>query len=349
MKITFLVPCKDLAGGLKVVTAYGNALLRRGHEVTVIYPKRMFPLKEKLRKEIKGWLNDDRDHLDFFQGKLLEVEAITEENIPSADILIATAWQTVEESKDFDSSKGKKFYFIQHYETTTRDTEETDKSYKRKDFTKIVISNYLKKTIEKVSGEKNIAIIPNGRDYFLSEYKGEGFNRKYAIGMLYSSMKSKRSDIGMESINIVLDKYPDLKVVLFGSEYTKERLNSQVFTFYRRPLQEEIPKIYLSTRIWISSSDVEGFCLPALEAICSGCAVVTTNSGGVLDIIEDGKTGLVVSTGNAQLLADAIIKVLENKELEIKFQNAGLSQAENFSWEKSTNQLEKLLKEYISR
>jgi len=347
MRINFLVPCKDLAGGLKVVTAYGNALLRRGHEVTVIYPERKFPFKEKWRRKIKNWLRPTKDHLDFFQGKLSQVDAITEANVPSADILIATAWQTVEESKNFPQSKGKKIYLIQHYETWSGETNQVDETYKNKDYTKIVISTWLKEIIEKVSGERNIPLIPNGRDLFLSEYKGEGFNRNYAIGMLYSTVKFKRSDIGLSAIKIALQKFPKLKVVLFGSEYPNENLPSENFTFFRRPPQEEIPKLYQSTRIWISSSDVEGFCLPALEAICSGCAVVTTNSGGVTDIIENGKSGIVVDPGNPQSLADAIIKVLNDKELELKLQNEGLLQAEKFSWEKSAAQLEQIFKDTL--
>lgn len=347
MRITFLVPCKDLAGGLKVVTAYGNALLRKGHSVTVVYPRRIFPTKEKLRRQIKGWLYNENDHLDYFRGNLIEVDEINETNVPDGDILIATAWQTVEESKNFTSAKGKKFYLIQHYETWSGDSKVVDETYKNKEYTKIVISNWLKEIIEKVSGEKNIALIPNGRDLFLSEYKGDGFARKYDIGMLYSTVKFKRSDVGLEALKIIIQKFPEIKIILFGSEYPNETLPSKNFTIFRRPPQEEIPNLYQSTRIWISSSDSEGFCLPALEAICSGCAVVSTNSGGVVDIIENGKSGLIVDPGDPKKLADAILKVLNDKNLEIQLQNAGLMQAEKFSWEKSSSMLEKLFLDAI--
>ena len=92
MDITFIAPCKNLAGGLRVVTCYGNALLRRGHRVTVIYPRQDRPLRDRLRREARRVLLHERDHLDAFRGTLVEAPAITEEYVPDGDCLIATAF-----------------------------------------------------------------------------------------------------------------------------------------------------------------------------------------------------------------------------------------------------------------
>ncbi|MCC7430433.1 glycosyltransferase family 4 protein [bacterium] len=340
MEITFVVPCKDLAGGLKVVAAYGNALLRRGHKVNIVYPKRIFPLKEELRRKIKRKLNNERDHLDYFRGNLTEVNEINEKTVPESDILVATSWETAEWCKNFPLSYGKKFYLIQHYETWSGAKERVDKTLKLP-YQKIVISNWLKNVVSEVSGETNIPLLTNGRDFFISESLGEGLNRNYDVGMLYSRVSFKRSEDGIKAIELVRARLPEIKVVLFGSEYPREPLGKM--SFFRRPAQSIIREIYLSTRVWISSSETEGFCLPALEGISLGCSVVATNSLGIEDIITNGVNGFLVEPLKPELLAEKIIEVLTNPELEKKFRINGLQKSEFFSWEKSASELEELL------
>jgi len=344
MDITFIVPCKDLAGGLRVVAAYGNALIRRGHRVTVIYPKRTLPVKENLRRKTRRWLFRERDHLDFFRGCLLEAPEIAERHIPDGDCLVATAWETAEWAKDFLRRCGEKFYLIQHYETWSGGEERVDATF-RYPFKKIVISRWLKRVVEEKSGESDIPVIWNGKDFFLSEALGEGMNREFDIGMLYSPVSFKRTVDGVSAIKEAMQTAPDLKTVLFGSEYPKERLWEGV-RFIRRPSQEQIRKIYLSTRIWISPSLVEGFCLPALEAMGLGCAVVATDSLGIRDIIDDGVNGLLVEPGNPQALAEKILTVLHHPTLEQRLRIAGLKKSEQFSWETATDQLEAYFKEH---
>ena len=157
--------------------------------------------------------------------------------------------------------------------------------------------------------------------------------------MLYSTVPFKRTHDGLEAIKMVKDRFPCLNVVFFGSEFPEIPLIEDS-KFFRRPSQEKIRSIYLSTRIWISPSLVEGFCLPALEAISLGCAVVATDSLGIQDIITDGKEGLLVEPGNPKELAKTIIRVLENRELERRLQLAGLKKSQQFSWEASADKLE---------
>lgn len=338
MDITFIVPCKDLAGGLRVISAYGNALIRRGHRVKVIFPMISLKWKESIKRKLRRGIFNERDHLDNFRGNLIQVPEIREEYIPDGDCLIATAWQTAECAKNFPNRCGRKFYLIQHYETWSGNPKVVDTTF-RYPFKKIVISRWLKSVVEEKSGESDIPVIPNGKDFFLSESLGDGIDREYDLGMLYSTVPFKRTHDGLEAIKMVKDRFPCLNVVFFGSEFPEIPLIEDS-KFFRRPSQEKIRSIYLSTRIWISPSLVEGFCLPALEAISLGCAVVATDSLGIQDIITDGKEGLLVEPGNPKELAKTIIRVLENRELERRLQLAGLKKSQQFSWEASADKLE---------
>jgi glycosyltransferase involved in cell wall biosynthesis len=351
MHITFLVPCKDLSGGLRVVTCYGNELLRRGHQVTVVCPERDIPATDKVRRAVKRFIHHEKDHLDFFQGTLLHVPAITVETCPDADILIATAWHTAEFAKDFPASKGRKFYLVQGYETWVGDRSTVDATL-RYPFTKIVISRWLKKIVEEVSGETNLPVIANGKDFHLSSYHGEGLARRFDVGMLYSPVAPKGTIHGLAAVQELWKEFPKLSLVMFGTEdpipdrhpdFPFERV-----TFHRKPTQEEIRELYLSTRIWVSTSVYEGFCLPALEAISLGCVVVAANSLGVEDIITDGVNGFLVEPGKPEPLALKIAEILKDPVLEKRLALAGLRSSERFSWQESTNQLEAILINEVS-
>jgi len=341
MNITFLVPCKDFAGGLRVVAAYGNALIRRGHYVKVIYPKRKISWRDRIKLQSRRFILKEKDHLDNFRGELIQVPSLNEEYIPDGDCLIATAWQTAEIAKDYSKRCGKKFYLIQGYETWSGDKQLVDKTFEYP-FNKIVISKWLKGIVQDICGEENIPVIPNGKDFLLSESLGDGLYRKYDIGMLYSTLPTKKSNDGLEAITKVKNHFSNLNVVLFGSEYPTYPLPDYI-KFFRRPSQKQIKSIYLSTRVWISTSVQEGFCLPALEAIGLGCAVVATNSLGIEDIITNGKDGILVEPENPENLANKIIEVLENKELERKLCLFGLKRSYEFSWESSADKLESFL------
>jgi len=62
--------------------------------------------------------------------------------------------------------------------------------------------------------------------------------------------------------------------------------------------------------VGLFSSESESFCLSILEAMCFGCPSVATRVGGIPEVIEDGKSGVLVPFGNIDLLADALAKIL---------------------------------------
>ena len=52
-----------------------------------------------------------------------------------------------------------------------------------------------------------------------------------------------------------------------------------------------------------------------MEAFCRGRGVVASRVGGIPDVVEDGATGILVAPGDARALADALVRVLEDRPL----------------------------------
>jgi glycosyltransferase involved in cell wall biosynthesis len=88
-----------------------------------------------------------------------------------------------------------------------------------------------------------------------------------------------------------------------------------------------------SIDVLVLPSDAEGFGLVLIEAMAAGVPVVGTKVPGIRDVIEDGMNGLLVPARNPQALADAIAKVLSDKELRQRLVTEGLKTVEErFTW-----------------
>lgn len=88
----------------------------------------------------------------------------------------------------------------------------------------------------------------------------------------------------------------------------------------------------------------EPFGVPVIEAMASEVPVIATRVGGIPEMIEDGKNGLLVEADNAEALAGAILRLLENEDLRRSLGKAGRQRAvEQFSFDMIA---ERLLSEY---
>ncbi len=118
----------------------------------------------------------------------------------------------------------------------------------------------------------------------------------------------------------------DTKIIKDLAQKDK-RLHYQSVTF------DEMPNWYQNCDITvIPTIACEGTSLSAIEALACGCAVVSTNIGGLSNIVLDGYNGILCDP-NPENIADAINKLIENKELRESFQAKAVESSEYFSLE----------------
>jgi 2-deoxystreptamine N-acetyl-D-glucosaminyltransferase/2-deoxystreptamine glucosyltransferase len=95
----------------------------------------------------------------------------------------------------------------------------------------------------------------------------------------------------------------------------------------------ELAPLYERAAVVAVPSRREGFGVVALEAMASGRPVVASAVGGLLDIVVDGATGLLVPPGDVPALRAALERLLEDGELRRRLGEAGRERArEHFSW-----------------
>ena len=82
--------------------------------------------------------------------------------------------------------------------------------------------------------------------------------------------------------------------------------------------------------VFVFSSRGEGFGLPALEAMACGCALVTTDSGGVRQFARGSENCLMTPPNDPASLARAILALVTDPACRARLAEAGLQTARNY-------------------
>ncbi len=120
--------------------------------------------------------------------------------------------------------------------------------------------------------------------------------------------------------------------------------------FWGAKSPKQLPEIYSSASITVmpsivdSQNDQEGLGLVAIEAMGCNCAVVASSLPAVKDIIDDGVNGVLSKPGDEVELANALERVLMNKEFRDQIAaNARSSVLEKYDWKVITNKYKELI------
>ncbi len=93
------------------------------------------------------------------------------------------------------------------------------------------------------------------------------------------------------------------------------------------PFTDAVPEFMSAIDIFVLPSHAETFGFVLVEALAMGKAIVATNSGGVPEIITHGSTGLLTPPQNVPALAEAILKLLKDKQLRSSFSSEARTDA----------------------
>ena len=353
MKITFVMASGfSLTGGVRVIATYAQRLQQRGHDVLVISPPQAkLSLRSQLRSlsKGKGWIRQPQrepshfDHLDATCQLLDRRRPVTNTDVPDADVVIATWWETAEWVDRLSVSKGKKVYFIQHYEAFDYLPKERVEATWRLPFHKIVISKWLLELAQKRFGDSLASHVPNSVDTDLFQAPPRNKQSAPTIGMLYSEAYWKGCDISLKAFALAAQQFPNLKLVSFGEASPSANFPANT-QYFQHPAQDRIKDVYAKCDVWLCGSRSEGFHLPPLEAMACRCPVVSTQVGGPLDIIENGSNGYLVPIEDSAALAEKLVQVLTLSDKQWQaMSEAAYSTAVQYTWDDATDRFEAAL------
>ena len=105
--------------------------------------------------------------------------------------------------------------------------------------------------------------------------------------------------------------------------------------------EKDLPTVYRMSELFVFPSLYEGFGLPPLEAMASGCPVVSSNSAPMTEVLGDA--ALFFNPYDVEEMSSAMKKMLEDENLRDRFQQKGLERARIFTPEKMTEEIISLL------
>ena len=245
----------------------------------------------------------------------------------------------------------------------------------------IAISHDNKKLLEKLYPQhaKKIKVIHNGIDLtwwksqFLSlnkntirDIREDMFNIPHSeeedrpmkdtslVGLTVAELHPRKGiHILLHAIQLLIKELPEnkrnIRFSIAGDGPQRETLEKLIekrgLTEYVTLLgrQKKIPHLMKSADFFVLPSVREAFGLVNLEAMISGLPVIATKTGGIPEIIENDKTGLLVTPESAEELKEAIKKLISSKLLRDHLSKSGKAEVtKNFSAEKMAKEYEKI-------
>lgn len=318
MRISFVLPPVDMSGGIRVVSIYARALAGMGHEVCLVSPpRRRVSIGRKLKSWLtgKGWpvQKPQPSHLDGLNlnHKIIDhCRPITDPDVPDADIVIATWWETAEWVNALGGSKGVKVYFIQHHEVFEYLPVERCKATYRMPLHKIVVARWLADVMHDEYGDADVDIVPNSIDHNQFHAPARGRQSRPTVGFLYHETRFKGTDVALEALDRLRKRHPNLRVICFGSMPPSGVFQMDGCEFHLNPPQDRIRELYAACDAWLSASRSEGFNLPAMEAMACRTPVISTRTGWPAEAVRNGWNGMLADIDDVDGLAHGVESVL---------------------------------------
>lgn len=173
-----------------------------------------------------------------------------------------------------------------------------------------------------------------------------------AMGRLHAQ---KGFDIFLEAAKLVLQKNPDCRFTIAGEGPERSSLENLA---RRLGIKEKVKfagviksaDFFGACDIFVLSSRWEGMPNVVMEAMAYGKSIAASRVGGVTDLIEDGKEGLLFPPESPQACAQAMLRLAESPDLRSKLASAAQKKIkEKFSMETMVKQYEELYGQVLQR
>lgn len=297
------------------------------------------------------------DNVKDLESRVIETyRPVTDSDVPDADIIMATWWETAEWVSKLSPSKGAKVYFLQHYEAFDYTPKDRVDATWRLPMHKIAVAKWLEDKARDEFENLSVSLVPPTVDtrQFYDPLSRSGQRRGKqsvpTVGMYYSLAPWKGFALAIEAFKLAAQRIPNLRLVAFGSgETAPPDLLKDNIEYYRIPSQDELKELYSKCDAWLFASSTEGFGLPILEAMACGTPVIGTPAGAAPELLAGGG-GILVKPGDPKDMALAIEQICQLSDAEWRaMSETALDTVIHYTWEDATDLFEAALYTALER
>jgi glycosyltransferase involved in cell wall biosynthesis len=184
--------------------------------------------------------------------------------------------------------------------------------------------------------EERIRLLQNGIDLrpfdkaaAIRAIRAAGADSMPVVGLIGRLAPEKGVDIFLRATAQVLAEFPGARFVVAGEGPDRDKLEALIDALKIREWvelvgrQEDMPAVYASLDLMVSSSRQEGLPIAILEGMASGLPLVAARVGEVPRVVMDGVTGILVPPEDTGALAEAIVGLLRDPERRERLGAAG--------------------------
>jgi glycosyltransferase involved in cell wall biosynthesis len=209
------------------------------------------------------------------------------------------------------------------------------------------------KTSELAGFLRNIQVIPFGVDLNKFTYCQRPPRELLIIGTVRNFTPKYGLEYLIEAFSRLVDNYKHLRLVLIGDGRIRPQLEalvrslkiSQFVSFLGAVPNDEVAKHLKEIDIFVMPSIGQGeiFGVAAVEAMATGLPVVASRVGGLPEVVDDGRTGILVEPESVDALKKGIEFYILSAELRLKHGQQGRQKVEKqYDWRQNAGSMEKL-------
>ncbi len=187
--------------------------------------------------------------------------------------------------------------------------------------------------------ESKVSVVYNGLENINHSITSKQHQKQLLIGYIARLERAKGVFYLLDAFHVLVSKYPFLRLVINGSGNALNELSAKVDSMgladkvlLQGHYSGDVSLLLSDFDIYAFPSTWEGFPYSILEAMRSGCAIVSTNVGGIPEAITNGIDGILVKPASSEDLVLGLAKLIDDRELRYKVaNNARKKFEENFT------------------
>ena len=217
-------------------------------------------------------------------------------------------------------------------------------------------SHCMKKQTEKLVKNKNYTVTPFGVDCeeFCPEKRvAKSSDEPIVFGFVKGLSETYGIEYLIRAYKMLCEKTElDTRLVVYGRGAQEEQMKALANEFGLADRiyfggfvnHSKVAEILGTVDIFCVPSTAESFGVSAVEAMACGVACVTSDAEGLAEVMEQGKTGIVVEKRNVEALCDAMLTLAENTDLRNEMGKAGRERVlKLYDWNENIKNIEQAL------
>jgi glycosyltransferase involved in cell wall biosynthesis len=177
------------------------------------------------------------------------------------------------------------------------------------------LSDYTAGLVEQARGRPPDAVFPTYGD--LSAFTGPVRPLpEHPAALFVGVLEPYKNVEGLaEAWRTAAPRVPGAKLVVVGRGSQRAEIEGCADEYFEQLSPEQVAARLDESTVLVLPSRYEGLGRVVIEAFARGRGVVATRAGGILDLVEDGREGLLVESEHTQDLVDALVRVLSDRAL----------------------------------